>query len=426
MKVLLIGSGGREHALAWKISQSHLCTGLYIAPGNAGTSIIGENVNLDPLHFKSVGDFCLENKINMVVVGPEEPLVKGIEDYFRSTEGLSNIMFIGPSADGAKLEGSKDFAKQFMQRHNIPTAAYRTFSRNTYDDGVEFLKTLKPPYVLKADGLAAGKGVIICNTLEEAKNNLHEMLEKERFGKASSRVVIEEFLEGIEISVFVITDGENYKILPSAKDYKRIGEGDTGPNTGGMGAVSPVPFADNDFMDKVENRIIAPTISGLKKENIRYCGFLFIGLMNVDGEPYVIEYNVRLGDPEAEAILPRIVSDFTLLLKCAAQNSLFDEELIICQEFATTVMLVSGGYPGNYEKGKIINGLNNVKGSNVFYAGMKQDGKNLVTNGGRVIAITSVESSMKEALNKCYKNAEIIDFSGKYYRNDIGKDLQQD
>ena len=385
---------------------------------------MGENIKLDPLDFKAVGKFCLDEKVDMLIVGPEEPLVKGIEDYFHSEPKLSHILFIGPSSEGARLEGSKDFAKQFMQKNNIPTAAYRSFSKGQFDEAVNFLKSLKAPYVLKADGLAAGKGVVICQNIEDAKDNLYEMLENEKFGKASQTVVIEEFLDGIEISVFVLTDGENYKILPSAKDYKRIGEGDTGPNTGGMGAVSPVPFANQAFMKKVEERIIKPTVKGIKADNIRYCGFVFIGLMNVAGDPYVIEYNVRLGDPEAEVILPRIVSDFALLLQMAALKKLEEEDLIICQEVATTVMLVSGGYPGSYKKGLLVKNIEKVKGSNLFYAGLKRDDGNLVTNGGRVIAITSVDNSMDEALKRSFKNAEIINFEGKYYRKDIGKDLQ--
>jgi phosphoribosylamine---glycine ligase len=424
VRILLLGSGGREHAIAWKLSQSHLCKKLFIAPGNAGTALIGENVDINILNFSKVGSFCLENNISMVIVGPEEPLVKGITDYFDSKENLKDIMLIGPSAKGAMLEGSKDFAKQFMFKHNIPTASYKSFVKGQYDEAVKFLESLKAPYVLKADGLAAGKGVIISQSIHEAKENLFEMLEEEKFGKASATVVIEEFLQGIELSVFVLTDGGNYKILPSAKDYKRIGEGDTGPNTGGMGAVSPVPFADKTFMDKVEERVIKPTVDGLKKDNIKYCGFLFIGLMNVNGNPFVIEYNVRLGDPETEVILPRIVSDFAALLKAAANKQLENESIIICQEFAVTVMLVSGGYPGEYKKGIQIFNAKKAVGSNLFYAGMVQKDNTLLTNGGRVLAITSVDSSMEEALKRSFANAELIQYEGKYYRKDIGKDLQ--
>ncbi|MBS4012802.1 MAG: phosphoribosylamine--glycine ligase [Bacteroidetes bacterium] len=424
MRILVLGNGGREHAIAWKLSQSHICEKLFIAPGNAGTAMVGENIDINIIDFQQVGSFCINNKIDLVFVGPEEPLVKGIADYFYSDERLNNILFIGPSAKGAMLEGSKDFAKQFMQRNNIPTAAYKSFSKGQYEEAIMFLESLKPPYVLKADGLAAGKGVVISQSLDEAKQSLFEMLELEKFGQASSTVVIEEFLDGIEVSVFVLTDGENYKILPSAKDYKRIGENDTGPNTGGMGAISPVPFVDQAFMNKVEERIIKPTVSGLKSESIKYCGFLFIGLMNVKGDPYVIEYNVRLGDPETEVVLPRIMSDFASLLRSAALNKLDEESLIICQEFAVTVMLVSGGYPGDYRKGIPIHNIEKVTGSNLFYAGIKQKDGNLVTNGGRVLAITSVDNSMANALNRSFANAETIDYEGKYYRKDIGKDLQ--
>lgn len=424
MKVLVLGSGGREHAISWKLSQSYLCNKIFIAPGNAGTALVGENVDLNPVDFASVAEFCVRNNIEMLVVGPEEPLVRGITDYFYTEERLKNIMVIGPSAEGAKLEGSKDYAKEFMNRHDIPTAAYRSFTKGQYDEAVSFLETLKAPYVLKADGLAAGKGVIISESLKEAKDSLYKMLEQEQFGKASSKVVIEEFLDGIELSVFVITDGKNYKILPSAKDYKRIGENDTGPNTGGMGAVSPVPFADQEFLNKVENKIIKPTISGINKENIEYCGFLFIGLMNVNGEPYVIEYNVRLGDPETEAILPRIVSDFASLLVSAANNSLNEESVIISPDYSCTVMLVSGGYPGDYKKNISVKNITKIRGSHAFYAGLKEENGNILTNGGRVMAITSVDAAMNEALKKCFANAEIVDFKGKYYRKDIGNDLQ--
>lgn len=423
MKILVLGSGGREHAISWKLSQSNLCNKVFIAPGNAGTKLIGENVKLDPLDFQAVADFCLSNDIELLVVGPEEPLVRGISDYFKADESLKNIMLIGPSAEGAKLEGSKDYAKSFMQRHNIPTASYKSFSKGEYNEAADFLESLDSPYVLKADGLAAGKGVIICDSLQEAKDNLYEMLEQEKFGQASSKVVIEQFLSGIELSVFVLTDGVKYKVLPSAKDYKRIGENDTGPNTGGMGAVSPVPFADDDFMNKVEERIIKPSINGLQKDNIDYCGFLFIGLMNVNGDPYVIEYNVRLGDPETEVILPRIMSDFVSLLSAVAKSETDDEHLIISPDYSATVMLVSGGYPGNYKKNIPVKGLEKVKGSHLFYAGMKEEESVVLTNGGRVVAITSIAASLKEALDKSFFNADIVNFEGKYFRKDIGKDL---
>ncbi len=424
MNILLLGSGGREHALAWKIDQSPLCKKLFIAPGNAGTQFCGTNVNLNPNDFESVSRFVAENNVNMVVVGPEDPLVNGITDFLNQDEKTREIMVIGPDKAGAMLEGSKEFAKEFMTRYSIPTAAYKSFTAESYEDGVDFLETLKPPYVLKADGLAAGKGVVIVNSLDGAIDTLKQMLKGKAFGKASEKVVIEEFLEGIEVSVFVATDGKNWILLPEAKDYKRIGEGDTGPNTGGMGAVSPVPFADTDFLEKVKTRIIQPTIDGLNKEGITYKGFIFLGLMNVNGDPYVIEYNVRMGDPETEAVIPRINSDLVDMMQHMALGSLDKHVPAFCPEFAVTVMLVSGGYPGNYEKGLEISGIEGIKESHVFYAGASDKDGRIVTSGGRVIAVTSMHSSMEEAIEKSMKNAEKIQFSNKYYRKDIGKDIK--
>jgi phosphoribosylamine---glycine ligase len=425
MNVLLIGQGGREHAIAWKLRKSSLLDKLFISPGNAGTSQTGENVEFDINDFGQIKKFVLENEIRMVVVGPEEPLVKGIHDYFLSDPILKNIPVIGPTSEAALLEGSKDFAKGFMQRHNIPTARFKTFDVETLDQAPQFLHSLEPPFVLKADGLAAGKGVLICKSFDEALIELKEMIQKAKFGAASRKVVIEEFINGIECSVFVLTDGNSYKILPTAKDYKRVGEGDTGLNTGGMGSISPVPFADHAFMKKVEDRIIVPTMIGFKTDNLRYKGFIFFGLMNVAGDPYVIEYNVRMGDPEAESVIPRIKSDLLDLFLGVGNVNLESKTIEIDHRFCTTVFLVSGGYPGDYEKGKIISGLENIKDSLIFHAGTKKDSSAnaTLTNGGRVIAITSFGETMNEALEKSYKNARLINFKGKYYRRDLGRDL---
>jgi phosphoribosylamine--glycine ligase len=423
MNVLILGSGGREHTFAWKLSQSPLLTKLYIAPGNAGTATLGENVNIKADDFSAVKSLCLEKNIHLVVVGPEDPLVKGIHDFFLDDAELKKISVIGPQKAGAELEGSKDFAKEFLFRHNIPTAAYQTFTSENLEEGYAFLETLKAPYVLKADGLAAGKGVLILDSLKEAKSELKEMLTEAKFGAASTKVVIEEFLDGIELSVFVLTDGSNYKVLPTAKDYKRIGEGDTGLNTGGMGAISPVPFADDVLMQKIEERIVKPTVEGLKKDKLPYKGFIFIGLINVDNEPIVIEYNVRMGDPETEAVLPRIKSDLLELFKAVGDGTLNEKTLELDPRYATTVMMVSGGYPEAYEKGKVMTGIDTVKDSIVFHAGTKLEGKEVQTNGGRVMALTSFGDTMKEALTKSFANAEKVNFEGKYYRKDIGFDL---
>ena len=423
MNILILGSGGREHAFAWKIAQSSKLNNLFIAPGNAGTSQVGTNVNISVNDFEAIKNFVLENEINMVVVGPEDPLVKGIHDYFLADNELKNIPVIGPKKDGAELEGSKEFSKKFMKKHGVPTAAYQSFTNANLEEGYAFLATLKPPYVLKADGLAAGKGVLILDDLEEAKSELKNMVANAKFGAASSTVVIEEFLHGIELSVFVLTDGENYKILPSAKDYKRIGEGDTGLNTGGMGAISPVPFADQAFLNKVEELVVKPTVAGLKADGIDYQGFIFIGLMNDNGNPSVVEYNVRMGDPETDVVIPRIKSDLLDLFEGVVNRNLNEKIFEVDERTATTVMLVSGGYPEAYEKGKVMTGFDSIEHSIPFHAGTKQEGNEIVTSGGRVLALTSFGTDIKDALNKSFTNAEKVNFDEKYYRTDIGFDL---
>lgn len=421
--ILVIGSGGREHALGWKLKQSAHCNKLYMAPGNAGTANIANNVQISPTDFEQIKTFALNNDIHMIVVGPEDPLVEGIYDYFANNEKTQHIAIIGPSKMAAQLEGSKEFAKEFLVKNNIPTAKYQSFTKDTLEEGYKFLDTLQAPYVLKADGLAAGKGVLILNDLQEAKDELKNMLLNEKFGNASAKVVIEEFLSGIELSCFVLTDGKSYKILPTAKDYKRIGEGDQGLNTGGMGAISPVPFADETFMQKIEERIVKPTIKGLQDAKMVYKGFIFIGLIKVNDEPYVIEYNVRMGDPETEVVIPRIESDLVELFQAVADNKLVNATLKINPQSATTVMLVSGGYPEAYEKGKIISGLDTVQNSIIFHAGTKEENGEILTNGGRVIAITSFGTNFKDALKTSYENAERINFDKKYFRKDLGFDL---
>ena len=422
MNVLVLGSGGREHALSWKISQSSMCEKIFIAPGNSGTKLVGENVDINVTDFEAIKKFVIEKTIEMVVVGPEDPLVLGIYDFFQQ-EDLKEVCLIGPSKEGAKLEGSKEFSKKFMEKYSIPTAKYQSFTKENLEEGFAFLETLSAPYVLKADGLAAGKGVLILDDLIHAKQELKLMLTESKFGAASDKVVIEEFLDGIELSVFVLTDGKNYKVLPSAKDYKRIGEGDKGLNTGGMGAISPVPFADKFFLEKVEDRIIKPTIQGLKSEEIVYTGFVFIGLMNVNGDPFVIEYNVRMGDPETEVVIPRIKSDLLNLFKGIGDGTFGEKDFYVDEDYAATVMLVSGGYPEAYQKGKVITGLEKVENSIVFHAGTKDDGDKIVTNGGRVLALTSFGRDIEDATKKAFTNAELIEFEGKNYRKDIGLDL---
>jgi phosphoribosylamine--glycine ligase len=422
MNVLLLGSGGREHALAWKLSQSPILSKLFIAPGNPGTATLGENVDVNPVDFAAIKQLVITKSIEMVVVGPEDPLVKGVHDFFLADDDLKHIPVIGPTRAGAMLEGSKDFSKGFMMRHGIPTAQYKSFCSSQKDDAMMFLKTLKPPYVLKADGLAAGKGVVISSDLIEAEDTLNQMFRGE-FGDAGNTVVIEEFLQGIEVSVFVLTDGDGYVILPEAKDYKRIGEGDTGPNTGGMGAVSPVPFANAEFMAKVDERIVKPTIEGLKVEGIPYKGFIFVGLMNVGGDPFVIEYNARMGDPETQVVLPRLKTDLLELLVLTSQGKLSEAEVEFNSQSATAVILVSGGYPGDYSKGKIVSGEFAIDNGLTFHAGTKYVGDKLVTSGGRVMACVGIANSTSSALEVSYSLASKIDFENKYFRRDIGKDL---
>lgn len=423
MNILLLGSGGRESAFAWKIAQSNKCSKLFIAPGNAGTGQYGTNIDVKVNDFEGIKRVVLANSINMVLVGPEEPLVKGIHDFFLADEQLRNVPVIGPQREGAQLEGSKDFSKQFMVRHNIPAAASRTFTRDTMQEGFDYLPTIGLPIVLKADGLAAGKGVLICLSVQEAQQELIEMLTEAKFGEASSKVVVEQFLQGIELSVFVLSDGNNYKVLPSAKDYKRIGEGDTGLNTGGMGSVSPVPFASEEFLQKVEERVIIPTIEGLKQEGIPYKGFIFIGLMNCGGDPYMIEYNCRMGDPETESVMMRLESDLVDLLQGVAEGNLDERELKISDKVAATVVMVAGGYPGEYLKNKTITGIENVRGSQVFHAGTYMDGDDIKTSGGRVLAITSLQDNMFNALQQATADASRIYYDGMYFRKDIGFDL---
>ena len=424
MNILVLGSGGREHAISWKISQSDLCKNLFIAPGNAGTNLVGSNINLDINNFKKVKEFVLDKSINLVIVGPEEPLVKGIVDFFKLDEELKNVNIFGPGKSGAMLEGSKDFSKEFMFRNKIPCGKSKTFSKNNLTEGFKFLDDIKPPYVLKADGLAAGKGVLILDNLEEAKSELKNMVVDEKFGEASKNVLVEEYLDGIEVSVFAVTDGRDYLILPEAKDYKRIGEGDTGPNTGGMGAVSPVTFADNEFMEKVEARVIKRTIDGIRKEKLDYTGFIFAGLMNVDGDPYVIEYNVRMGDPETQVVIPRIKNDLLDIIGRCFDNKLSEVKLDIKDGYTTTVILASEGYPESYEKGDTISNLEEKNNSQIFHAGTINEDKKVKSNGGRVIACTGEGETIDEALENSYYLADKITWRNKYYRRDIGKDLK--
>ena len=423
MNVLILGSGGREHALAWKIAKSSSCNKLYIAPGNAGTQELGVNIAVDVNNFESIRNVVISKQINMVVVGPEDPLVNGIFDYFQNDDELRSISIIGPSKEGAKLEGSKMYAKQFMQKYNIPTAKYQSFEPKDLEKGYNFLESLNPPYVLKADGLAAGKGVLILDNLDEAKKELKSMLVDKKFGAASNTVVVEEFLEGIELSVFVLTDGETYKILPTAKDYKRIGEGDTGLNTGGMGAISPVPFADRFYLEKIEREIIKPTIKGIRQENITYKGFIFFGLIDVNGQPKVIEYNVRMGDPESEVVIPRITSDLLNLFKGIDDGTFSEKDLHVSKQKAATVMLVSKGYPESYSKGFEITCKKDIKNSMLFHAGTTLKDNRIITNGGRVLAVTSLSETIQNAVESSYENIKNIDFTGKKYRKDIGFDL---
>lgn len=424
MNILVLGSGGREHAISWKISQSDLCKNLFIAPGNAGTNLVGSNINLDINNFKKVKEFVLDKSINLVIVGPEEPLVKGIVDFFKLDEELKNVNIFGPGKSGAMLEGSKDFSKEFMFRNKIPCGKSKTFSKNNLTEGFKFLDDIKPPYVLKADGLAAGKGVLILDNLEEAKSELKNMVVDEKFGEASKNVLVEEYLDGIEVSVFAVTDGRDYLILPEAKDYKRIGEGDTGPNTGGMGAVSPVTFADNEFMEKVEARVIRRTIDGIRKEKLDYTGFIFAGLMNVDGDPYVIEYNVRMGDPETQVVIPRIKNDLLDIIGRCFDNKLSEVNLDIKDGYTTTVILASEGYPESYEKGDTISNLEEKNNSQIFHAGTINEDEKVKSNGGRVIACTGEGETIDEALENSYYLADKITWRNKYYRRDIGKDLK--
>jgi len=423
MNILVLGSGGREHTFSYQLAQSPLCKKLFVAPGNAGTAAIATNVVIGVTDFEAIKDLVIKEHIDMVVVGPEDPLVQGIVDFFAADSQLKNVLVVGPSKAGALLEGSKERAKEFMMAHQIPTAAYESFTANTLEAGKKFLESLQPPYVLKADGLAAGKGVLILNDLNEAKTELENMLAHSKFGAASTKVVIEEFLNGIELSVFVLTDGINYKILPTAKDYKRIGEGDKGLNTGGMGAISPVPFVDEVLLNKIEERIVIPTVNGLRKEAIDYKGFVFIGLINVNNEPFVIEYNVRMGDPETEVVLPRIKTDLAQLLKATAEQKLEEVTLEVDNRSATTVMVVSGGYPEAYEKGKVISGIENIEDSIVFHAGTKEENGQILTNGGRVIAVTSFGEDFRAALATSYANVEKLNFEGMYFRTDLGFDL---